>query len=593
MEELDRATDLAAHRGPDGRGTLIRDAVGLGHRRLAIVDLSHEGLQPMQFSDGTLTLTYNGEIYNYLELRQELKSLGQAFRTRSDSEVILAAYAQWGPDCVTRFNGMWAFAIHDIRKGHVFLSRDRFGMKPLFYVETPDTFAFSSEINQILSYVRQRRTDLDRVRCFLLTGGLDLDNETFFSGVRKLPAGNSAIYDLATHKLQIAPYYRVNFQVEHTRLSERDAFQLFSSTLEDAVRLRLRSDVVVGTCLSGGLDSSSIATIASDFIREAGRFSAITAISEDQSTDETFFANSIVKNSKLTWVRVKPRYEDFVESLPHIVSSQQEPFGSPSLTMQYFVMKAARDNGIKVLLDGQAGDEILLGYDKYYFAYLRQRCRDAGWKGVLDGIASIRATNGRLGLVGIAKYVLGARLSSVRTAVYRHQQPYLTKGSSRVTAHLTAFAEAAGKPFDLQRLELESTNLPALLRYEDRNSMVHAVEARLPFLDHRLVELSLSLPIHLKIHDGWTKWILRKTMEGRMPADVVWRRNKFSFNAPDSIWLKKHRSLMKYEVLNSSLVAAVTRHEALAHGFEKLNLSSQWRLYNLALWQKSFKVEPQ
>lgn len=589
-EALDRATDLVAHRGPDGRGTLIDGAVGLGHRRLAILDLTDDGRQPMRSADDTLTLVFNGEIYNYLELREELKTLGHAFRTRSDSEVILAAYRQWGPECVTRFNGMWAFAIHDRLKAEVFLSRDRFGVKPLFYVETPEVFVFGSEIGQLLPHLPARRTRLDRARCFLLTGGLDLDQETFFEGIHKLPPGSNALYSLDSQRLAVAPYFALRHNGDYASLPTQEAVRLFAATLEDAVRLRLRSDVLVGTCLSGGLDSSSIATLASAASGSAARFNAITAISEDPSTDETPFAEKVVANSGLNWIRVRPTYEDFVDSLPAIVASQQEPFGGPSLTMQHFVMKAARDNGIKVLLDGQAGDETLLGYDKYYYAYLRQLWREAGWKGVADGLQSIRKANGRLSPAGIAKYVLGARLSSVRAMVHRREMPFLAGSDKAVTAHLSAFAAASGKPFDLQRLEIESTNLPVLLRYEDRNSMAHAVEARLPFLDYRLVELALSLPIGLKIRDGWTKWILRKAMDGRMPPDVVWRRNKYSFNAPDNIWLRRHAGDMKREVLASSLVAAVTRREGLQAGFDGLSLNGQWRLYSLALWQKAFGV---
>lgn len=591
QQELDQAIDAVSHRGPDGQGTFLSGNVGLGHRRLAIVDLSDAGLQPMHSQDGALTLTFNGEIYNYIELRQELVTRGHSFRTSSDSEVILAAYAEWGPDCVTRFNGMWAFAIHDRRENRLFLSRDRFGVKPLFYIDEPRVFAFGSEIAQLLPFLPARRTDPDRLRCFLLTGGLDLDEGTFFEGVRKLPAGASGIYDCATGLFSIAPYYRLEARREQENWSEQDALARFGALLEDAVRLRLRSDVLVGTCLSGGLDSSSVATIASQLAAAEGSapFNAITAISEDIATDETPFAARIVENSHLNWIRVKPGYADFRDSLSDIVLSQQEPFGGPSLTMQYFVMKAARDHGIKVLLDGQGGDETLLGYEKYYYTFLRQQWRQAGFQGVLEGLASIRVANGRLGPSGIARYVLGARLPSLRMAGHRREMPFL-KGETSMPDHVAAFARHSGKAFDLQKLEIERTNLPVLLRYEDRNSMRHGVEARLPFLDYRLVELSLSLPVGFKIREGWTKWILRKSMQDRMPADVTWRRNKYSFNAPDSIWLKKHAEEMKSAVAASDLVASVTRPEALVAGFHDLPLRSQWRLYSVALWQKAFGV---
>ncbi len=590
-EELDRSIDLAAHRGPDGRGAWKSGNLGLGHRRLAIVDLSEGGAQPMHSADGTLTLTYNGEIYNYIELRNELAAKGRQFQTASDSEVILAAYAEWGTECVSRFNGMWAFAIHDANRNQLFLSRDRFGVKPLFFTDQPDLFAFGSEIGQLLPYLKDRQTDLDRARCFLLTGGLDLDDETFFKGIHKLPAGSNAIYHMRENRLSVRRYYSLKPRSDVSSLGQVEAQSLFATALEDAVRLRLRSDVLVGTCLSGGLDSSSIATIASALSANtsAQPFNAITAISEEASTDETPFAAEVVRNSRLNWVRIQPSYQDFAESLPSIVRSQQEPFGGPSLTMQYFVMKAARENGIKVLLDGQGGDETLLGYEKYYYTYLSQQWRDAGLAGVLEGLASIRVANGRLGAKGLAKYVLGARLATMRASAHRRGMPHLT-GFSGTPSHIADFARASSDPFALQKLEIETTNLPVLLRYEDRNSMLHGVEARLPFLDYRLVELSLSLPVQFKIRQGWTKWMLRKTMDGRMPDYVVWRRNKYSFNAPDDIWLSQHASEMKAVISQSDLVAAVTRRDALVKDFEGLSRRSQWRLYSLALWQKAFGV---
>ena len=590
-EELDRALDLVAHRGPDGRDTWRSGNLGLGHRRLAIVDLSDGGTQPMRSADGRLTLTFNGEIYNYIELRNELKARGTQFRTASDSEVILAAYSEWGVDCVRRFNGMWAFAIHDAEENRLFVSRDRFGVKPLFFIDQPRTFAIGSEIGQLLAYLPTRETDLDRVRTFLLTGGLDLDNGTFFNGVAKLPAGTNAIFELGSNRLTVSRYYALMAGHSEGHRCDDDALAAFTETLEDAVRLRLRSDVLVGTCLSGGLDSSSIATIASGLAANSGAapFNAITAISEDEATDETPFAAEIVRNSKLNWIRVKPSYADFEESLPAIVKSQQEPFGSPSLTMQYFVMKAARDHGIKVLLDGQGGDETLLGYEKYYYTFLRQQWRDAGLSGVIDGITSIRMANGKLGQLGIARYVIGARLSSVRAMAHRREMPHLIGGSD-TPGHIASFARNSADPFALQKLEIETTNLPVLLRYEDRNSMLHGVEARLPFLDYRLVELSLSLPVNLKIRMGWTKWILRKAMDARMPASVVWRRNKYSFNAPDEIWLRKHAAVMKAAVAGSDLIQTVTRHDALINDFDRLPLRSQWRLYSVAMWQKAFGV---
>lgn len=588
--EIERLTDLVAHRGPDRGDTYLNGNVALGHRRLAIIDLSSEGDQPMHLADAGFTIVFNGEIYNYIELRSELQGAGHVFRTGTDTEVILAAYGEWGEQCVEHFNGMWGFAIHDRRRNILFMSRDRFGVKPFHYLDTDELFAFGSEITQLLSCTSNRSTDLQRVSAFLLTGGLDLDNNTFFRAVRKLPAGSNGVLDLSSGHLRITAHYGLRRTSRYAGIGVGDAVALYGETFRDAVRLRMRADVKVGTCLSGGLDSSSVATVASEFYQEAGvnGFNAITAVSEDSATDETFYAERVVQNSRLAWLKIRPTYRDFTDTLDAIVRSQQEPFGSPSLTMQYFVMKTARENGVKVLLDGQAGDETLLGYDRYYPLYLAHLLRQYGWGAVVAGLRSMRLANAHMSYPRIARYVLGGSIIPFRMMGHRREQPSLR--SEEVPSHLRRFGKAMKDPFQLQQLEIESTNLPVLLRYEDRNSMAHGIEARLPFLDYRLVELSLNLPLELKIRDGWTKWILRKAFEPYMPREITWRRNKFSFNAPDDIWLRLHNEEMKSSVFQSTLIDAVCDGSELRKGFDLLSNTSKWRLYSAALWQEAFGV---
>lgn len=588
---IQRMTDAVRHRGPNGAGHFIDGPVALGHRRLSVLDLSDDGAQPMQYADSGLVLTFNGEIYNYIEIREELRAHGYTFRTQTDSEVILAAYSCWGEDCVTRFNGMWSFAILDRRKKKLFCSRDRFGVKPFYYRVDGKAFAFSSEIRQLLPFGDSTAADMDVVRTYLVTDASELDDATFFKGIRRMPGGHSGVYDLATNKFSIRRYYEIKRREEISALGIDAAIERFGALLEDAVRLRMRSDVKVGTCLSGGMDSSTVATLASRLYRQsaAGAFAAITAVSEQESNNEARYAEMVVKASDLDWHPVKPGYRDFTDTLDAVVRAQEEPFGSPSLTMQYFVMKTARDNGITVLLDGQGGDETLLGYEKYYAAYIASSFRREGIGATLAAIRASARNNSKMGSVNMAKYLVGGMVAPARYAFYKQRHRHFTRHAAR-PPHLSAFARNCFDSFELQKLEIESTNLPILLRYEDKNSMAHSIEARLPFLDYRLLEMSLSLPDTYKIRDGWSKWILRKTMETRMPAEIVWRKNKFGFEAPEDIWLRTHAAEIEKVVAASPLVRELTNASGLSSAMKRLDKRSRWRLYSLALWEKEFKI---
>lgn len=590
-ELLGAMLNVVEHRGPDGQGVYIDGYVALGHRRLSIVDLTDAGAQPMSSVEGDLVITYNGEIYNHVELRAELKARGHRFRSQSDTEVILASYAEWGSRCVDRFNGMWAFAIWDRSARRLFCSRDRFGVKPFYYLPVGEGFVFGSEIRQLLPWVGKPKASRQRVLDFVLTGAADHTDGTFFEGVRKLPAGHNMIWSADGGKLDIRRYYRLERKGDVARLSSDDAVSAYGHLLEDAVRLRLRSDVPVGTCLSGGLDSSSVAALAAPLFRaQAGhRFSAITAISEQEDNSEEGYAKQVVEASDLVWLRVRPSYDDLCSQLASVVNAQEEPFGSASIVMQYAVMQQARSAAIPVLLDGQGGDETLLGYPKYVAAYLASRWRDDGLTGLFGAMKAAGDNNASWSLGRVLMYLAGSRLAGLRYRHHCREHRYLS-GYPPLPLHLRQFANACFDDFELQRLEIERTNLPVLLRYEDKNSMAHSVETRLPFLDYRLVELALSLPGSLKIHDGWSKWILRRAMSDRLPNDIAWRRNKLGFEAPERTWQGRLQPEMKATVLRSALLADLADPRRLKQLFSSLPLRSQWRLFSVALWEQAFGV---
>ncbi|MDR7142212.1 asparagine synthase (glutamine-hydrolyzing) [Rhizobium sp. BE258] len=590
---IQQMTDAVAHRGPDGQGIWSQGSVALGHRRLSIIDLSELGKQPMADEQTGCVVTYNGEIYNYIELRNELIALGRHFRSGSDTEVLLSAYEQWGSDCVRKFNGMWAFAIFDPRRNIVFCSRDRFGVKPFYYADTAAGFGFGSEIRQLLPLFREIKANARVAMNFLVSRVAEDIEGSFFAGVNKLPGGHNLIYRIDSRSYTVERFYELTSNADVLRLDGRQALEGFDSLFKDAIRLRLRSDVKVGTCLSGGMDSSSIAAIAGEMYRtdsDGQAFSAITAISEDPLTDESGFAKQVVDRAGLNWITVRPDYNDFDSAIDAVVRTQEEPFASTSIFMQYFVMQEARRAGITVLLDGQGGDEILLGYERYFadhFAGSLLSARFGNAIGVLGGL-------GRNGRPGALKALLW-------NLAYFHA-PGLRRAGISIPSSLFSEQALAAQSVDrtgadgtdlfaLQKREIGKTNLPVLLRYEDKNSMAHAIETRLPFLDYRLVEFSTSLATELKLTDGWGKHLLRKAMETRLPAEIVWRKHKFGFESPESRWMRSHASAIDSTLASSDLIRYLCARDALKREeLAKINQGLRWRLYSLAKWAETFGV---
>jgi asparagine synthase (glutamine-hydrolysing) len=586
-----KMVDSVEHRGPDGEGLLVEGRVALGHRRLAIIDLSPGGAQPMQSADGGHAIVYNGEIYNYIELRAELEGEGYQFKTRSDTEVILAAYDRWGPGCVRRFNGMWAFALLDSNRELLFCSRDRFGVKPLYYVDEGDFFALGSEIRQLLPLIGRRAGSRAALIDYLSFAADEQGHSTFFGGISRLAPGHNLLYRVRGGGYTIERYYRVERSEESANLSEADAATRLRELLTDSVRLRLRSDVRVGTCLSGGLDSSSIATLAASLSNASGkhRFTAITAASEDPTNDESAYARSVVEHAGLDWRHVRPNFADFNSTLHDVVLAQEEPFISPSVCMQFMVMQEAKKQGIRVLLDGQGGDETLLGYSRYLASAIREQYRHEGAGATLQAMRNVERSNGHQAVRSQLMTLAYFSMPSLRWARYRqrlHNPPWFPD--------LKQFREKYGQQpdsiFEMQQREIEAHSIPHLLRYEDKNSMWHSVETRLPFLDYRVVEFSLSLPTARKIGGGWSKLVLRQAMEGLLPPEVQWRKTKLGFEAPDSLWLPRLRKEMRSAASRSALLAELCATKSLSALLEGLPDAVLWRFYIASLWERQFDV---
>lgn len=584
-------TRSVAHRGPDDEGIYINNRVGFGHRRLSIVDLSTNGHQPMTRLDMGLTIVFNGEIYNYIELKNELIHLGFKFNTATDTEVILVAYAAWGYECVLRFNGMWSFAIHDKNSKQIFCSRDRFGIKPFYYANIANAWVFGSEIRQILPLLPQIKANKQVLEEFLFASYTEPYTETFFEGIKKLPGGHNLIFDLIENRYSIVRYYQISIKPELESVTLDEAVQIYGKQLSNSVTLRLRSDVPVGTCLSGGLDSSSVATLAAQkYQLERGEaFRGITAVSELKSNDESNFAKQIIDYSNLEWITVKPTYDDFVKSLNEVVQAQEEPFSSPSICMQFFVMKTAKNNKIPVLLDGQGGDETLLGYERYYTSHFLHLVKTKGIVYSVDNLMKNWQNNAKMSPTKMIRFLVYFSSQYIRYFNYCYRNRYL----HHIPQLPESMAQNAKVIWDIKKLQINEIiydNLPALLRFEDKNSMWHGIETRLPFLDYQTLETAISLAPELKINQGWTKYVLRKFMDNKMPFDIVWRKNKFGFEAPEHLWLNRHTNMMLEAVLDSKLLQKLCKISQVKNIYRKLDMRTQWRLYSVALWEKEFKV---
>lgn len=586
--ELKKITNLVSHRGPDGEGYFYGENFAFGHRRLSIIDLSDQANQPMTYMDD-FVIIFNGAIYNYVELRAELQNLGYKFTSDSDTEVIVAAYVHWGYECVKHFNGMWAFSIFDKKKNILFCSRDRFGVKPFYYYYDNEIFAFASEIKQLFPFLKQKKVNKHIMMDFLVTGALEHNDETFFEDIKKLPASHNLIYNLNNHQFKQERFYQIPVTPNITK-SRVKAYEEIKSALENSVKLRLRSDARIGSCLSGGIDSSTVVAMAADKYNSESPFLLFHAQSTENLNDESFYAKQVSDDFNLELKILKPKTEDFLNNLEKVIEIQEEPFGGPAIYMQYFIFEQAKKSGIKVMLDGQGGDESLLGYEKYFPAYFQEIRKRKGIFSMLQEIYFANQNNDKMSFMQALKFIIGTRFSWFRKKVYKHRVFFLKKYDEEFY-FLNEFASAYSDIKSLQKLEIEKTMLPELLRYEDKNSMFNSIESRLPFLDYIFIEKSINLNSEFKINRGWTKYILRRILSDLTTKNIAWRKRKNTFNAPVETWLSEITPIMISEISKSEIIKRISNMNLLINKFDKINLTMRWRLFNIAIWERIFKVE--
>jgi asparagine synthase (glutamine-hydrolysing) len=539
-----------AHRGADGEGIWQNPAqnVLLGHRRLAVIDITPAAAQPMHYT-GRYTIVYNGEIYNYKELRSYLQQQQYIFRSQSDTEVILAAYDFWKEKCLQHFDGMFAFAIWDENEKKLFAARDRFGEKPFYYFDNDEYFLFASEIKALWAAGVPKNTDERMLLNYLALGfGQNAaDKEcTFYKDIWALAPAHYMLYNPQTKKTVIKKYWQLNTETS-VSLTAEEATEKFTALFSDSVKKRLQSDVPLGTSLSGGLDSSSITAVINSLSAQSGYQKTFSAIFPGYEKDESSYINLVAKKFNIKNYTVIPSAQDLIGNFEKLCWHHDEPFMSSSVYTQYKVFELAKQQGVTVLLDGQGADEMLAGYHKYIHWYLQDLLTHS-YTGERKKVMNDLKKNEVSFNWGLKNYA--AAFLPIHTAMYLERKEYKQvmnqpdlntdflhqniKGRQWDGIHKTPVT----KLNDILHYNTIEFGLEELLRYADRNSMAHGREVRLPFLSHTLAEFVFSLPASLKINEGFTKWLLRNAMNKRLPDEIVWRKDKVGFEPPQKQWME-------------------------------------------------------
>lgn len=623
-------TDIIRHRGPDdegfylcgdteefayGKDTIIeaKDSemisinklnnndyfLALGHRMLCVMEIDFIGHQPMEYSD--IVITFDGEIYNYLELKIELMNYGYIFETNSDAEVIIKAYKYWGENCVKHFNGIWAFVLWDKSNSKLFCSRDRLGVKPFYYYLDENNFVFGSEIKQIITYGIQPMVNEKILFTFLFYGINDFSEETFFKGILALKGGHNISLTMSADKKTFKFNKYMYWELDKVEDKQFGSFEKESTNignaLEESIRLRLRGDVEVGSCLSGGLDSSSIVTLACNELAnnkcDIKSFKTFTSCYDDaKEADERFYSDLVVENCDCSNIEIRPNIMKIKTDFESLVWHQDEPFESLSIFASWCVMEEVANNKVKVLLDGQGGDETLLGYERFYVYSIKDKIKKLKF---LEAVKEFRLSreNSRLSIKMLTLYLVYFNSIIIRkTRLKLKSYKFLNSKfqSKLINADIVDNMIKISNLSESQGVELNQS-ISNLLRYEDRNSMAYSIQSRVPFLDYEFVQKSFDLPSHYKLREGWTKAPLRKYMEEKMPRDVVYRKNKLGFSVPQERWINELSDYFMDTLLDNPRSERYFNMNSIKMIFKnKTNSDMRFKFIMIETWMRVFNI---
>lgn len=585
-----------AHRGPDGEGIFENKTVSLLNRRLAIIDLK-TGEQPKFNESRDLVVVYNGEIYNFRQLRDELKKKGHKFYTESDTEVIVKGYEEWSEQCFDKFNGMFAIAIYERKQQKLVLARDHFGIKPLYYSILGKKLIFSSEIKPIIGSGLIKKEPNDKIIYRYLKYRVhDDQSETFFKNVYKLMPGEMMIIDKNGINKQNFSHLKTSLFTNNSqeKFKQDQEIERFRTHFRESVKLRLISDVPLGTCLSGGLDSSTVVVVVNNLLKEKIKESesigkiqkTFSAVFPNSANDEERYINDLIRETQsIKNFKIKPTPKKFMEDLEDFVKTQEEPTISTGPYAQYQVMKEA-SKYVKVVLDGQGSDEMLAGYDPYFFVYFRQLISEKKFfKLFKEIVTSADLVFKYLYLKLLSWFWINKPISVRKVLNADFYLKYVDEKFETTSANLK------------KRLieDIFHNSLPALLRYEDKNSMRFSIEGRVPFLDFNLVEYIFSLPTKAFIKNGWNKNILRNAFSYLLPASIAKRRNKIGFTTPELEWFRSLKKEIHTIFLSESFASRkYFNRQGVTRAFQLFNEGKNddtmlfWRLMNLEIWLRMF-----
>lgn len=613
-------SDTLHHRGPDGEGFLVYSPdvpkvyyrnfpmernhrslpwlpqaplpKNLGgtklaflHRRLSIIDLSPGGHQPMTNGDQTHWITYNGEIYNYLELRKELQMLGHSFYTESDTEVLLAAYKQWGKNCVLRFNGMWSFVIFDRHKQELFASRDRLGVKPFYYVNTTGSFAFASEQKALVKAgMASGKAREKEVAAYLLQGALERNSENFFEDIFELQPGHNLFLNLQNGQIKTNCYYQVeqSFNNQNESKTDKELSDLVWQRLDEAVRFRLRSDVEVGTCLSGGIDSSALAVImARHSLRPLHCF---TSVFPSESFNEESHAESVCLKIRGQHHKIEPTASGFFQDLDDLIYSQDVPIWSTSTYAQHQVMRLAANNKIKVVLDGQGADELFAGYHHHFIARWNQLLSEGKRNQVIKELSQWGKS-----IPNPLLFFLKQKLKGLINPADQASRRFLKKEFLSLTPSVNENLYKSSLNEQLKD-DIERTRLKIFLKCEDRAGMWHSVESRTPFSDDLpLIETAFSFDGARKIKQGVSKFFLREAVKPFLPEEIYTRYDKVGFESPMAAWLASRKKDVLAEISEAKFPFLKNDILSTSDLSKPKEAELVFKLFVLARWQKLFQ----
>lgn len=591
---LSKGLELISYRGPDARnyqylsvGSKVSEKSNLflGHNRLSIIDLSSDGTQPFT-NDDKHTLVFNGEIYNYIELRKELQAKGHHFKTKTDTEVILNLYKEYGAAGFGRMNGMWAIVLYDSIKQKIILSRDRFSIKPLYYAKINGTIIFASEIKQITLFSSKNKINQNVLGNYLHSYLVDYSEETFFDNIYRIPASHNMTIDCLSGKEVLNKYWSFSKE-DLSKRKSKELFEEWRALFTDAVKIRLRSDVKVGNTLSGGLDSSSIAIVADEVSEKP--LTNISVVTDSKKHSEEQFVDILAERNSVNVQKIKIDNTNPRDLLEKVIWHNDEPILSLSTVAHFRMMqKFKEDTDITVILSGQGGDESLAGYNKYFFYEIKEQLRE---KNLFTATKS--------GFHLLSKVGNEVNLKYAKRYLGKSFQPKSIIESTTTFDYENAFLNTSANFRERQLLDINRFSVPALTHYEDRSSMHRSLEIRLPFLDHRLVNFNINLPLNLKISNGYSKYILRKSIP-ELPKEIAWRKDKKGFNTDEDIFYTPQNVIWIKSLFKNSVLAelGLLNRNLFIKEFDLFinKKSSYWgrdinRIIFAEIWAKTFILD--